>query len=231
MNEYDVVTVVQGQYAEKKIQVAQWAIRDGKVLGDAKKAVGVTVKLTVERYDAHPELEGERLISDLGASSLPFRYFEIGPSGARSMVFSSYLFLFYLLPLALFSRSSFRFGPEPRPLALQLPVLRLGESDFPVPPDRHDAARLQAGLLIARSEGVRVGDEYGRSTPAAIALCQSGAGDLGNQQPVAAGVLHLTTSAPTTTTRPARSSAGPRTCSSPRRGRCRSASASTPSSR
>jgi hypothetical protein len=74
VNEYDVVAVVDGQYAEKKIHVAQWAIRDGKVIADAKRTPGGGVKLTVERYDAHPELEGERLITDLGTSSLPLYY-------------------------------------------------------------------------------------------------------------------------------------------------------------
>jgi hypothetical protein len=78
VNEYEVVGVVQGQYADKKIHVAQWAIRDGKVLADAKKTPGAAAKLTVERYDAHPELEGERLISDLAAATLPL-YYEIKP--------------------------------------------------------------------------------------------------------------------------------------------------------
>jgi hypothetical protein len=78
VNEYDVIAVTNGAYTEKKIQIAQWAIRDGKVLADAKKAPGAAAVLTVERYDAHPELEGERLISDLGASPLPL-YYEIKP--------------------------------------------------------------------------------------------------------------------------------------------------------
>jgi hypothetical protein len=78
VNEYEVVSVAGGTFSDKKIQVAQWAIRDSKVLADAKKAAGATATLTVERYDAHPELEGERLISDLGASSLPL-YYEIKP--------------------------------------------------------------------------------------------------------------------------------------------------------
>ncbi len=75
---YDVVTVVEGQYAQKTIHVAQWAIRDGKVLPEAKKTPGATTRLIVERYDAHPELEGERLITDLGASSAPL-YLAIKP--------------------------------------------------------------------------------------------------------------------------------------------------------
>jgi hypothetical protein len=74
VNEYEIVKVVEGQYAQQKIQVAQWAIRDGRVLADAKKSPGSVVKLTVERFDAHPELEGERLITDLAASNLPLYY-------------------------------------------------------------------------------------------------------------------------------------------------------------
>jgi hypothetical protein len=78
VNEYDVVKVVEGQYTQKKILVAQWAIRDGRVLADARKAPGAGVRLTTERYDAHPELEGERLITDVGTTDLPL-YYEIKP--------------------------------------------------------------------------------------------------------------------------------------------------------
>jgi hypothetical protein len=76
VNRYEIVSVVEGQYAQKAIHVAQWAIRDGKVLAEAARTAGATTRLTVERFDAHPELEGERLISDTGASDLPL-YFEI----------------------------------------------------------------------------------------------------------------------------------------------------------
>ena len=78
VNAYDVVSVVEGQYAQKTIHVAQWAIRDGKVLPEATRTRGATTRLTVERYDAHPELEGERLITDIGTSDLPL-YYEIRP--------------------------------------------------------------------------------------------------------------------------------------------------------
>jgi hypothetical protein len=74
VNEYEVLKVVEGQYAANRIQIAQWAIRDGKVLSDAAKTVGATVRLAAERYDAHPELEGERLITDLGTSQQPLYY-------------------------------------------------------------------------------------------------------------------------------------------------------------
>jgi hypothetical protein len=74
LNEYDVIKVVEGQYPHKKIHVVQWAIRDGRVLPDARKIPGRAVGLTVEPYDVHPELEGERLITDLGVSDLPLFY-------------------------------------------------------------------------------------------------------------------------------------------------------------
>ena len=64
VSEYEVMDVIQGTYAGKEIRIAQWAIRDSKVLPGARKAAGAAFTLTVERYDAHPELEGERLLSD-----------------------------------------------------------------------------------------------------------------------------------------------------------------------
>lgn len=74
VNEYAVVSVVQGTYKAKEIRVAQWAIRDGRVLPDARKKTGAAFTLNVERYDAHPELEGERLISSSETSPLPLFY-------------------------------------------------------------------------------------------------------------------------------------------------------------
>ncbi len=74
MNEYEIVGVVEGSYASKDIRIAQWAIRDGKVLTGARKVAGAAFTLTVERYDAHPELEGERLLSDSETSTLPLYY-------------------------------------------------------------------------------------------------------------------------------------------------------------
>ncbi len=74
VSEYEVVDVVQGRHADKEIRIAQWAIRDGKVLPGARKVVGAAFTLTAERYDAHPELEGERLLSDSEKSALPLYY-------------------------------------------------------------------------------------------------------------------------------------------------------------
>ena len=56
---------------------AQWAIRDGRLLPEARKLAGAAFTLAVERYDAHPELEGERLISEGPASKLPL-YLDVG---------------------------------------------------------------------------------------------------------------------------------------------------------
>jgi hypothetical protein len=74
-NVYDVVKVVEGKYTESRIVAAQWAIRDAAVLDEARqRQVGSVVRLTLERYDAHPELEGERLIVAQGAPDLPLFY-------------------------------------------------------------------------------------------------------------------------------------------------------------
>jgi hypothetical protein len=74
VNEYEVMDVIQGQYAPGTIRIAQWIIRDSKVLPDAKRIAGSGFTLTVEPYDAHPELEGERLLSDVEQSTLPLYY-------------------------------------------------------------------------------------------------------------------------------------------------------------
>ena len=77
VNEYEILKVVQGTAAERTIHIAQWAIRDGRELAGARKSAGATFTLTVERYDAHSELEGERLISDGATSGLPL-YYDVG---------------------------------------------------------------------------------------------------------------------------------------------------------
>jgi hypothetical protein len=74
VNEYEVMDVVEGTYAPKQIRIAQWAIRDGKMLAEARRTANAASTLMAERYDAHPELEGERLISDSETSTLPLYY-------------------------------------------------------------------------------------------------------------------------------------------------------------
>ena len=77
VNTYEVVRVLEGSYGNRTMLVAQWAIRDRRVLPNARKTPGSLHTLTIERYDAHPELEGERLISASDAPDLPL-YYEIG---------------------------------------------------------------------------------------------------------------------------------------------------------
>jgi len=74
VNIYDVIKVVEGEYRTPRILVAQWAIRDARVLDEARqRSVGSVARLTLERYDAHPELEGERLIAG-NVPDLPLYY-------------------------------------------------------------------------------------------------------------------------------------------------------------
>lgn len=77
VNTYEIVQVTEGTYTGKAILVAQWAIRDRRILASAYKTTGSLHRLTLERYDAHPELEGERLISAGDAPDLPL-YYEVG---------------------------------------------------------------------------------------------------------------------------------------------------------
>ncbi len=71
---YEVVRVLEGQYAEPTVLVAQWAIRESRVLSTARRTPGAAFRLTLEPYDAHPELEGERLVMDTDDATLPLYY-------------------------------------------------------------------------------------------------------------------------------------------------------------
>ncbi len=72
--EYDVLELVEGRYDEDILVVAHWIIRDREVLQDAERPRGSTHRLTVELYESHPELEGERLVMDSTAFTLPLYY-------------------------------------------------------------------------------------------------------------------------------------------------------------
>lgn len=73
---YEIVNVIQGDGAGRQVNVAQWAIRDARVLNGSRRSEGQVYRLTVERYDAHPELEGERLIQgDVPDAPL---YYDVG---------------------------------------------------------------------------------------------------------------------------------------------------------
>jgi hypothetical protein len=74
VNRYEIVNVVSGTPAGRELAVAQWAIRDARVLDESQRAVGHTGRLTLERYEAHTELEGERLIQGPEVAKLPLYY-------------------------------------------------------------------------------------------------------------------------------------------------------------
>jgi hypothetical protein len=79
VNVYEISKVIEGDYKDRRVLVAQWAVRDAKVLDDARQRTeGTTARLTLERYDAHPELEGERVIAASGAPDLPL-YYDVTP--------------------------------------------------------------------------------------------------------------------------------------------------------
>ena len=77
VGEYEVVAVVEGTYTDRTILAAHWAIRDAKTLPTANRAAGSTHRLTLEPYDAHPELEGNRLSMASDAPNLPV-YYDVG---------------------------------------------------------------------------------------------------------------------------------------------------------
>lgn len=74
VNGYQMIRVVSGSYRPKKIMVAHWVIEEGRVLTEAKRQKGKTYRMVLERFDDHPELEGERLIMDSDEFKLPLFY-------------------------------------------------------------------------------------------------------------------------------------------------------------
>jgi hypothetical protein len=72
---FDVEKVVEGRCAERRIQVARWAILDRTVLPPARRT-GERYRLVVERFEDHPELESERLVMDSAKADVPL-YFDL----------------------------------------------------------------------------------------------------------------------------------------------------------
>lgn len=75
---YDVTKVESGAAPGPRVLVAHWGIRNSQAVA-LKRRKGDTVRLELEPYDAHPELEGERLILDLDAGGLPL-FYDVGGS-------------------------------------------------------------------------------------------------------------------------------------------------------
>ena len=74
VNEYEVVKVLEGVYQEKRILVAHWVIRNGQVLTTADREKGSLLRLALEAYDEHQELEGQRLVINSDAFNLNLYY-------------------------------------------------------------------------------------------------------------------------------------------------------------
>lgn len=75
---YEVQSVVEGKYEQKKVLVAHWCIMDAKVLVSfQKKQKGQTYRLTLEKFADHPELESERMVTGVEELDLPM-YYDVG---------------------------------------------------------------------------------------------------------------------------------------------------------
>jgi len=75
--EYEPVRVLEGTYEGRKLLAAHWVIRDAAVLRNAARPAGSVHLLTLEPYDTHPELEGERLVMDSREFTLRL-YYDVG---------------------------------------------------------------------------------------------------------------------------------------------------------
>jgi hypothetical protein len=82
VNRYEILDVIEGDAPGRELAVAEWAIRDARVLAGLRGEIGRTFRLTLQRYQAHPELEGERLIQGDGVAGLPL-YYDVGSGEAR----------------------------------------------------------------------------------------------------------------------------------------------------
>jgi len=73
VNSYQVDQVVSGQYPKKKIMVAEWAILDRKIVKQYPDPIAAE-QLIVEKFNDHPELEGERQMMDIFEPDLEIYY-------------------------------------------------------------------------------------------------------------------------------------------------------------
>ncbi len=77
VNTYQVERVVEGRYDADRVMAAHWVIRDGAMLETAGRVEGDLYRLTLELYDDHPELEGQRLVMDSDDFELDL-YYDVG---------------------------------------------------------------------------------------------------------------------------------------------------------
>ena len=77
--DYDVADIVEGDYRDDRIVIAHWVIREARILDGAAREAGSTWRVTVEPYELHPELEGQRLIMTAEDVTLPL-FYQVEPS-------------------------------------------------------------------------------------------------------------------------------------------------------
>jgi len=73
VNSYTVDAVVEGEYSEDKIVVAEWAVLDREIVKTYSEDTKVE-RLVLEPFDDHPELEGERQMMDIFEPDLSTYY-------------------------------------------------------------------------------------------------------------------------------------------------------------
>jgi hypothetical protein len=66
VNRYRIKEAQDATLVNQTVQVAEWALLDAKVPSTYAQAIpGHIVELNLEPYEAHPQLESERLASDV----------------------------------------------------------------------------------------------------------------------------------------------------------------------
>ncbi len=66
INRYKVKQASDAELVDQTVQVAEWALLDAKIPSSyAEARPGQVIELSLEPYDAHPQLESERLATDL----------------------------------------------------------------------------------------------------------------------------------------------------------------------
>ncbi len=73
VNSYRVNQVLEGKYEEERIVVAEWAVLDRKIVKKYPETPRVET-LFLEKFDDHPELEGERQMMDIFEPDLDMYY-------------------------------------------------------------------------------------------------------------------------------------------------------------
>jgi hypothetical protein len=77
VNRYEIIKVIEGQYKREELLAAHWAILDAQIINGAEREKDKAYRMTLEAFDDHPELEGERLMTDSDEFLLPL-YYDVG---------------------------------------------------------------------------------------------------------------------------------------------------------